>query len=357
MNLTDNELVTLLLCSDMALNDGLKPFSDVAYDALARAIFEEGKQPSDLFNLTEEELYSIYQKHADSFFKRCRTNDFHTRIPELLKRHHQLIIQLSALEDQGIHVLTRANRELYPKKLRRKLCESATVIPSVIYYAGNLELLATDKILAIVGSRNLDKDAAAEDFTKLFVAKAIADDYVISSGGAKGIDDFALQTTLKENGQFIITVSDRLADKIKEPAVRTALMNNQGLYLSLVNPDARFTGYNAMERNKIIYAAANYAMVVSCEYQTKEKGAETVIAKTKGGTWVGANECAKKKLATLLVRTNGDLTPLGNKELLATVEALEIANSNATNEKSFAAILATAEAKKPPQEGVQLDLF
>lgn len=345
MNLSDNELVTLLLCSDMALNDGEKPISNAAYDSFARALYKEGKQPSDLYTMSEDEIFDIYQKHVTTIFKKCRTNDFHTRIPQLLKRHQQLLMQLSEFENQGIHVLTRANRSIYPQIIKQKLVKAETAIPAVIYYAGNLSLLETNKVLAVVGSRNLEKDPEAEPFTKEFVKRAVKDGFAIASGGAKGIDDFALQTAIEENGKFIIAVSDNMAKKIKEPNVRKALMNNEALYLSLVNPNARFTGYNAMDRNKIIYASANYSIVVSCEYQTKEKKGKMVIDNNKGGTWVGANECYNKRLSRLLVRSNGESTSNGNKALLEIIDSLEIENTCINTMNSFSEIIAEAENK------------
>ncbi|MGN1394411.1 MAG: DNA-processing protein DprA [Succinivibrionaceae bacterium] len=371
MKISQNELVTLLLCSDIALSDKEKPLSNLAYDLFARALYKEGKQPSDLFSLSESEIFAIYQNNQSTIFKKCRTKDFHERIPLLLKRHQQLIMQLSEYENAGIKVLTRADKAIYPKILRSKLYGAGIPIPPVIYYAGNLCLLDSDKIISIVGSRNLENDIDAKNFTKIFVKKAIEDDYIISSGGAKGIDDFALNTAIEENGKFIITVSDSLEKKIKEPKIRKALMSNNALYMSLANPLARFAGYNAMERNKIIYAIAKYSMVVSCDYKLKEKNGKSIIDKNKGGTWVGANECFENNLSKLLVRSNKELTPKGNKALLEMVNAIEIENDCIYNKNIFSKILEDAERaslSKPPvisskevakdnHQSIQTDLF
>ena len=57
-----------------------------------------------------------------------------------------------------------------------------------------------------------------------------------------------------------------------------------------------------MGRNRLIYALADYAVVVSSEVET-------------GGTWRGATEALKAKWCPVFVRT-GDDSPAGNLELL-----------------------------------------
>ncbi len=54
-----------------------------------------------------------------------------------------------------------------------------------------------------------------------------------------------------------------------------------------------------MARNKIIYALSDYAMIVTCSFVADAKGKPYP---NKGGTWVGAHECAKFNLSKLLVR-------------------------------------------------------
>ena len=57
-----------------------------------------------------------------------------------------------------------------------------------------------------------------------------------------------------------------------------------------------------MGRNKIIYGLADFAVVVSSEFQT-------------GGTWAGATEALKGDWCPVFVRTSEQL-PKGNCELL-----------------------------------------
>lgn len=61
-----------------------------------------------------------------------------------------------------------------------------------------------------------------------------------------------------------------------------------------------------MARNKIIYALSDYAMIVTCSFVADAKGKPYP---NKGGTLVGAHECAKFNLSKLLVRNAGDNFP------------------------------------------------
>ena len=298
MQLSENELVTLLLCSDLAVGD-VSPLSDSAYSAFATALYKENRQPSDLFSMSSENIAEIYQKYRQQLFSRCRTCDFDTRIPYLLKRHQQLTIELSDLNDRGISVVTRANRDLYPQ---------------------------TNKSISVVGSRDLKKDKTAELFTRNFVFSAIDDGFSVSSGGAKGIDQIAFESSLSKGGHSIIAVSDSMIKRICEPMVRKAIMAGDSLWLSIVNPKEKFKSYNAMARNKIIYAVSDYAMVVTCEYHTSVKNGKEVINNNKGGTWVGAHECADKELSRLMVRSSPN-APKGNNELLNTLDCINIEES------------------------------
>lgn len=95
--------------------------------------------------------------------------------------------------------------------------------------------------------------------------------FAISSGGAKGIDHIAEVTSRDCGSLSFIKVPDNLAKRILEPEVRKSLLDECSVYLSLTHPNSRFSGYNAMARNKIIYALSDYAMVVTCSFVSDAK--------------------------------------------------------------------------------------
>ena len=90
-----------------------------------------------------------------------------------------------------------------------------------------------------------------------------------------------------------------LADGLEKAAVRRehrkALMDGRLALVCPYDPAARFNVGHAMQRNKLIYASADAALVVSSDYG-------------KGGTWTGAIEQIEKfKFVSIYVRANEDV--------------------------------------------------
>ena len=90
-----------------------------------------------------------------------------------------------------------------------------------------------------------------------------------------------------------------LADSLERAAVRRehreALMNGRLALICPYDPAARFNVGHAMQRNKLIYALADAALVVNSDYG-------------KGGTWAGATEqLGRLKFVPVYVRADGDV--------------------------------------------------
>ena len=232
--------------------------------------------------------------------------DFSDRLPLLIKRHTQLTLELSELEKRGIRVVTRADKSIYPQKLRLKFKDTRIAMPSVIYYVGELSLINRISAVAVVGFRDLTSDSGAQKFAENLVKKAVQAGFAISSGGAKGIDLIAETISRSSGGVSFITVPDCISKRLLAPEVRKSLLDECSVYLSLTHQNSRFSGYNAMARNKIIYALSDHAMIVTCSFVADAKGKPYP---NKRGTWVGAHECAKFNLSKLLVRIAGDNFP------------------------------------------------
>lgn len=242
-------------------------------------------------------------------------------------------------------LLNRA-KELYPSKLRSKFSKSSFALPSVIYYSGNIKNIDKMDYLGVVGSRNIDDDPEVVTFTNKLVELAVENNFGISSGGAKGIDTISQIQADKSGGFTVISVSDSLSKKINIKEVRESIMDGRSVYLSLSSPYSRFSGINAMNRNKLIYGCSNYTAVIACSYHTKSVKGKDVIDMNKGGTWVGAHECVKNNLSVLLVLSNGDATSLGNAELIKTVRCREIKQSDVQSANSFESLLKNSSEKK-----------
>ena len=288
-NLSKDSLATILMCSNLGMdikNDTIKPFTIKQWNELSsKLINSEMKRPAAFFETNEQE-WKRYLMISD---------DEVMRIKKLLSRAGQIAIELEYLNSTGIYVTTRAE-ENYPERLKKVLKKNS---PPVIFYCGNIDIAKSDGV-AVVGSREIDEKAL--DFTKTLVKKCIAQGFVVVSGGARGVDSAAQNAALLSEGKVISVIADSLLQRIKRKDVREAIISGNLLLISPFNPKTGFTVYNAMNRNKYIYALSKYAVAVSSDYDN-------------GGTWAGAVENLKNKWVPLFVREE-DGVPKGNRGLI-----------------------------------------
>lgn len=257
------------------------------YNRLARALRERKLQPGDLLarGASADEAKSL----AFSWFGRERTE-------RLLGRGFLLSQAVEQWTNRAIWVISRADPS-YPRRLKTRFKEDA---PPVLYGVGDPSLLDAGG-LAVVGSRHVNDDLLR--YTQETGALAARAGVAVVSGGARGVDQAAMAGGLEAGG----TVVGVLADSLERAAIlrdfREPLMSHQLVLISPYDPAAGFNVGHAMQRNKLIYALADAALVISSEVE-------------KGGTWAGAIEQLERfHFGPVFVR-NGTQAPAGNLALL-----------------------------------------
>jgi predicted Rossmann fold nucleotide-binding protein DprA/Smf involved in DNA uptake len=164
----------------------------------------------------------------------------------------------------------------------------------------------------------------------------------VVSGGARGVDQISMNAAFEAGGVVIGVLAENLLKKSVERKNRHAIAEGRLLLLSPYHPNARFTVGTAMGRNKLIYAMADYGLVVSADYK-------------KGGTWAGATEELKRNNPRPIFVRTGSNVPQGNSKLL---ELGAIAWPKVTEKNNLRAQLAEAASCDIQQEEVeQLTLF
>jgi DNA processing protein len=287
--MSDDGVVIVMLCSHLGLSDDEEPAAAPLtlreWNALAKKIHDsDSKYPRGLLGLSSEDLakhLGLVASEAD-------------RIAHLLARGGSIALELEHLAASGIWCVTRVDHA-YPSRLHLTLKHQA---PPVLFGAGELEILKKPAI-AIVGSRNLDEKG--ERFARRLGALCAQQSVAVVSGGARGTDRFAMHGALEAGGHAVGVLADSLARTIRQPDVREFVTDGRLVLLTPYRPDNGFSVGAAMGRNKIIYGSADYAVVVSSEYQ-------------KGGTWAGATEALKADWCPVAVRSGQDVGP-GNREL------------------------------------------
>lgn len=229
------------------------------YSRLAACLQHGQHQPADLINGAKDALLSTL---SESFAA--------DRLDRLLSRGFQLSQAVEHWASRSISVIGRADAA-YPRRFKQRLKRAA---PPLLYACGNLELLNAPS-LAVVGSRSTPEGLLRQ--AEAVGALAAAAGVVIASGAAKGVDETAMLGSLTAGGCAIGVVADSLEKVSARPIWRKALLDGRLLLLSSEAPSARFQVWRAMGRNKLIYALADAALVVSS-------------ARGEGGTWAGATE-------------------------------------------------------------------
>jgi predicted Rossmann fold nucleotide-binding protein DprA/Smf involved in DNA uptake len=217
------------------------------------------------------------------------------RVCRLLARSGRLALELEALFARGMWAVTRVD-EPYPKRLLETMKHQA---PTVLFGAGDLPLLSRGGV-AVIGSRNIDEAGAA--FAREVGRRAAAARLPVVSGGARGTDSLAMEGALAAGGAALGVLADSLERTVRQPDLRQLLLDGQLVLLTPYAPSAGFSVGAAMGRNKFIYGLADYAVVVSSDYQS-------------GGTWAGATEALKAGWCPVFAREGPDV-PKGNQELL-----------------------------------------
>lgn len=275
----DSQVILLLTAPLMA--GRLEPSTDLLtpgeYGRLAVFLYEVQRQPGDL--LTAD---------ADGLLRQCQGTIDADRLRRLLGRGFLLSQAVERWQARAIWVVTSADAS-YPQRLKERLKENA---PAVLYGCGDATILETGG-LAVVGSRNATPELLA--YTERIGQLAAHAQQTVVSGGAQGIDQASMRGALEAGGRVVSMLADSLERAALYREYRSPLMGGRLVLVSPYDPMAGFNVGNAMQRNKLIYALADAALVVSSDYQ-------------KGGTWAGATEqLTKLRLVPVFVRSRGEI--------------------------------------------------
>ena len=187
-----------------------------------------------------------------------------------------------------------------------------------------------------IGSRNIDETGTA--FAQEVGRRAAGARVPVVSGGARGTDRLAMSAALEAGSTAVGVLADSLERTVRQPDLRQLLLDGQLVLLTPYAPTAGFSVGAAMGRNKVIYGLADFAVVVSSDFQT-------------GGTWAGAVEALKADWCPVFAREGANV-PKGNRELLK-LGAAPLPESELKRISDLPAWLGQHAKTKP----VELDLF
>ncbi len=277
--ISSNAQAILLLTAPLTVGrsrPSARPLSAAEYRRLARRLRELRRQPADLL-----------ASGAHEIMRECGLGPDPGRLEGLLGRGFLLGQAMERWQTRAIWVVSRADAD-YPRRLKKRLGEDA---PPILYGSGNAAILDSGG-LAVVGSRNVDDTLLA--YTEEVGRLAASAQRTLVSGGARGIDQAAMRGASQAGGRVTGVLADGLEKAVMRSEHRAALMEERLVLVCPYDPAARFHVGHAMQRNKLIYALSDAALVVSSDYG-------------KGGTWTGAVEQLDKlKCVPIHVRADGE---------------------------------------------------
>lgn len=285
VDLTADSKAILLLCSRFSSSrDHLQTLTGQEYNLLLDWMRERDLSPGDLFEPDTLDRYN------DTLVGGIMPE----RIRELLARGGEMAVAVEGWLNSGFWIISREDYG-YPSRAVETLGRKA---PLLLFGAGDRKLLGGVG-LAIVGSRNVDR--AGEEFAFRLGEACAGHDMTVISGGARGVDSWAMRGALEHAGKVVGVLAGDLARTAASIEVRQALESRHLVLVSLYRPEVPFTVGGAMERNKLIYGLSQAAVIVSADEQ-------------KGGTWSGAKENHKNWHVPMFVRIAPELA--GNTQML-----------------------------------------
>lgn len=282
--LTNDTKAIILLCGVFGKDRSINSLSQTEYNSVVRWLINSKMRPEDLLQkeiIKDASIGSGIDKQ---------------RLEALLERGVQLGFAVEEWQRNGIWIISRSDTD-YPARYKNHLKDKA---PPLLFGVGDRTLLEGGG-LAIVGSRNVNQDI--EIFTCQTAELCAFNKMPVISGAARGVDQFAMNAVLEAGGITIGVLAENLLKKSLERNARNAIADGHLLLISPYHPNAPFTVGTAMSRNKLIYAMADYSLVVSAEYK-------------KGGTWAGAEEELKRKNPMTVFVMMDENSSIGNSKLI-----------------------------------------
>ena len=246
------------------------------YTKLAHYLHETGRQPAELLS-----------SDADKLLRNCHHILNHGRLKRLLTRGFLLSQAVERWQSRAIWVVSRSD-DGYPQRLKARLKKAS---PSLLYGCGDREILNSGG-LAVVGSRNVNESLI--EYTQEIGRLTAKARQTVVSGAARGIDRAAMTGALEAGSKVTGVLVNSLEQTVMTREHRNLLLEGLLVLISPYDPNAGFNVGHAMQRNKVIYALADAALVVNADMN-------------RGGTWAGATEQLEKlRLVPIYVRSTGE---------------------------------------------------
>lgn len=271
---------------------------------------EKNMTINDLFDMEINELIKLFPEFGHSKFSKANFSC----LPQLVA-DEKLIRDFERLKSNGITIIG-IDDDKYPKSFLKKLGDSA---PPIIYCKGYLPLL-NQTGFSIVGSRDVSD---FEIITTKKIAKSLAEfGFNIISGYARGIDTSAHLGALEAGGTTTMILSFGMNHIRINSDLKDFDLEKNALFVTQFSPFEKFSGRNAMIRNKLVCAMSKAMIVI-------KSGPEKDISGKMSGTFDAGKSALKMGIPVFVLspqifspppKGNIELIKLGGVEFLNEME-------------------------------------
>lgn len=267
-----------------------------------------GLSINDLFELDNTQLQELLPEIGKGRFSRASISSL-TSIDD-----NRLYNQYEKLKNDKIYIIG-LDDEKYPKNVINNLEDNS---PTVLFCKGYLPLLNT-KGISIVGARDVTDFAVM--LTKRIASRLAENGYNVTSGYAKGVDTSAHFGALEVGGTTTMILSYGVNHISIKKDLKDLDWEKNTLFVTQFLPFEKFSGQNAMTRNKLV-CAMSQAVIVICS------GPEKDVDGKMSGTF-DAGKSALKMNVPVFVLSPDVLkpTPQGNIDLIK-LGGIPLSNGN-----------------------------
>lgn len=219
----------------------------------------QGLTINDLFELSAEQFQNYFPELGQGRLSRANFSSLHELDEEKIYSSYQ------KLKDEKTHIIT-LDDERYPKSVLSTMQDNA---PPTLFCKGYLHLLNT-KGISIVGSRDVNEFAVT--LTKSIATNLAENGYNVTSGYAKGVDTSAHLGALEAGGTTTMILSFGINQISIKREMKFLDWEKNCLFISQFHPNEKFTGQNAMMRNKLVCAMSQAIIVITSGLEKDSTG-------------------------------------------------------------------------------------
>lgn len=205
---------------------------------------------NDLFDLNTSELFRFFPEIGRGKLSRANFACF----PQL-DADDRLYSNFEKLKSDGVTIIG-LDDDRYPQSVLQNMGDNA---PPILYCKGYLPLL-NQKGVSIIGARDVGDFEVT--ITKSIAQKLAENGINVTSGYAKGVDTSAHLGALEANGTTTMILSFGTNHITIKKELKDLNWEKNALFVTQFAPYEKFSGQNAMTRNKLVCAMSKAIVVI-----------------------------------------------------------------------------------------------